>query len=166
MRVPIRKPGKYTHDQPDLHFTEAKFLELKKKLEKLIKVTRPEVATEVRRLAEMGDLSENAGYQIAKGRLRGINEKINELEKLVHHAIIIDPKKNTDIVEVGHVVTIEINGQLKTFTILGSSETNPSQGIISHNSPMGSALIGHRVGEKISFTSGERIIACKIVKIS
>jgi len=166
MRVPIRKPGKYTHDQPDINFTESKFLELKNKLEKLIKVTRPEVATEVRRLAEMGDLSENAGYQIAKGRLRGINEKITELEKLIHHAIIISPKKNAETVEVGHEVTMEINNAQKTFTILGSSETDPSQGIISHNSPMGSALIGHRVGDKISFQSNEKTITCKIIKIS
>lgn len=165
MRVPIRKPGKYTHQKPDPHLTQDKFNEFKNYLEKLKKVVRPEAAQEVRRLAELGDLSENAAYQIAKGRLRGINQKIIDLENHLGGAIIIKTDENVDTVQLGKKVTVEINGDKKTFLILGSEETNPSQGIISHNSPIGSAIIGHQVGDEVEIKQPGRIIKCKIINL-
>src|SRR3989344_2947089 len=98
MRVPIRKPGKYAHLKPDLHVTEAKFRELKDKLERL-KASQPAAAQEVKRLAEMGDFSENAAYQMAKGRLRGINEHILELEDQLSHAELIKSGSDTGTVQ-------------------------------------------------------------------
>ena len=148
MRVPIRKPGKYTHLKPDPHLTEEKFNELKNKLARL-KKSQPVAAAEVARLAEMGDFSENAAYQMAKGHLRGINQRILELEDHLHRALIIKPMKNTQTVQLGHRVTIETAGKQKTYLVLGSSETNPGEGIISRNSPIGSALMGHQVGGKV-----------------
>ncbi|OGY48099.1 MAG: hypothetical protein A3D39_00060 [Candidatus Buchananbacteria bacterium RIFCSPHIGHO2_02_FULL_39_17] len=165
MRVPIRKPGKYTHLKPDLHLTEEKFRELKDKLEKLKKFSRPQAAVEMHRLAEMGDLSENAAYQIAKGHLRGINDKISKLEFILSGAKIIKPNKNAEIIQLGSRVTIEIGDKQKTYLILGSSETNPQKGIISHNSPLGSALMGHKTGDKIKIRSKEKEVECMIIKI-
>ncbi|MEK7557911.1 MAG: GreA/GreB family elongation factor [Patescibacteria group bacterium] len=164
MRVPIRKPGKYTHLKPDPCLTETKFSELKYKLERL-KFNHPRASEEVKRLAEMGDFSENAGYQIAKGRLRGMNQKIIELEDQIKRATIINPTKNTETVQLGHKVTVETNNKQKTFLILGSSETNPSEGIISHNSPIGAALIKRKVGDKIKIQTANKEIEYKIIKI-
>ena len=90
MRVPIRKPGKYTHDQPDLHLTRDKLNELTNELERLRTEIRPRAMKEVSRLAEMGDFSENAAYQIAKGRLRGMNERILDLEAAIGKVILIE----------------------------------------------------------------------------
>jgi len=164
MQVPIRKPGKYTHDKLDPHLTEEKFSELKNKLAGL-KASQPEAAREVKRLSEMGDLSENAAYQMAKGHLRSINQKILELEDYLHHIVIIKPLGNTDTVQLGHRVTIETSGKQRTYLILGSSETDPSQGIISRNSPIGSAILGHKVGDIIRIKTKDTGIECKIIKI-
>jgi len=164
MRVPIRKPGKYTNLKQDPHITREKFDELKAKLERLKKISQPRTIAEVKRLAADGDFSENAAYQIAKGRLRGINQGILETEDMLKRAIIIE-RKNNGTVQLGHIVTVEINGKQKTYQILGSSETDPSQGIISHNSPIGKSLIGRRVGEVVKVQLNNKNAEYKIVKI-
>jgi transcription elongation factor GreA len=165
MRVPIRKPGQYTHSKPDPHLTEEKFRELKNNLERLTKSSRPRAAEEVKRQALDGDFSENHGYQMAKGRLRGINQRILEIEDHLKRAIIIKPQKNIEKVQLGNQVTVKIGGQEKTYLILGSSETNPRAGVISHNSPVGAALLDRRVGDVIKIKLAGQTKEYKIVKI-
>lgn len=164
MQIPYRKPGKYSLVKRDPQITAAKFEELKKKLEKL-KKTRPEAAAEVARLAELGDFSENAEYQLAKGRLRGINYKILELESELNQAEIIEPKKDTEEIQLGHTVTVKSDGKQKTFQILGSQETNPTKGVISHQSPLGAALVGRKVGEKVKVKLTNQEVIYEIIKI-
>lgn len=175
MQLPKRKPGKYTHLKPDQYLTEAKFSELKSKLERL-KFNRPRLAEEVKKYASDGDFSENAAYQIAKGRLRGANQKILELEDQIKRAIIIKPVKNINTVGLGCNVTVATadgkpprqiwrGGKQKTYLILGSAETNPQAGVISHRSPLGSALIGRMVGDKVKIKLADRQVEYKIVKI-
>lgn len=163
MRVPYRKPGKFSQIKPDPLLTEAKFAELKNKLARL-KSVRPQAAAEVARLAEMGDFSENAEYQIAKGHLRGINLGILKLENQLNNAVIITPQKQTDTVQVGHTVTVAVNGKEKTYQILGSSETSPGKGIISHNSPIGAALVGRKVGETVKIRLADKEVEYRIVQ--
>lgn len=165
MQTPTRKPGKYTHLKPDPNLTEAKFSELKDKLERLKRFSRPRAVEEVKRLAEMGDFSDNAAYSMAKGRLRGINQKILELEDHLKRAMIIKPIKNTETVQLGHRLTIETAGGQKIYQILGSSETNPHSGIISNHSPIGSALIGRKVGELVKIKTTNKEVEYKIIKI-
>ena len=100
MQLPIRKPGKYTYLKPDQHLTQAKFNELKNKLERL-KFNRPRLTEEVKKYASDGDFSENAAYQIAKGKLRGLNQKILEIEDHLKRAVIIQPIKNGEAVRLG-----------------------------------------------------------------
>lgn len=164
VRSPIRKSSKFTHAKLDPHLTTVKLGELKVKLQRL-KDAHPHAAEEVKRLAEMGDLSENAAHSIAKGRLRGINQRILELEDQLKHAEVITPAKNAAAVQLGHRVTIEIKGKQISYLILGSSETDPGQGVISHNSPIGSALLGHQVGDSVNFQSASQDIECRIVAI-
>ncbi|MDD4271193.1 MAG: GreA/GreB family elongation factor [Patescibacteria group bacterium] len=164
MQLPIRKPGKYTYLKPDQHLTEAKYNELKNKLNRL-KFNRPRLAEEVKKYASDGDFSENAAYQIAKGKLRGMNQRILEIEDHLKRAVIIKPNKKSGVVQLGSSVTVEANGREKTYLILGSSETNPAKGIISRNSPIGSALIGRRLGDQIKIKLADREIEYKIIKI-
>ena len=166
MRVPIRKSEKYTNLKTDPYITQAKFDELKIKLERLIKVKRPQEAEEVKRLALMGDFSENVGYQIAKGRLRGINQRIIDIENLLKSAEIIYQDKNSQSAQIGNFVTLERAGKEKIYKILGSEETDPSAGVISRNSPLGSALIGKAVGDFIEINLHDKIISYKIIKIT
>lgn len=165
MQVPIRKPGKYTHLKPDPHLTEAKFNEFKAELEKLQKVNRPRAAEEVKRLAEFGDFSDNPAYGMAKGRLRGINQRILDLENQLKNVEIIKPSQNATSVQMGHTITIESEGKQKTYLLLGSSETNPEKGIISHSSPLGTALMGKKVGETVKVTLAKREVEISIVRI-
>lgn len=150
MRLPIRKAGKYTYLQKDPVITREKFEELKNKLDFLVRVKRPQEAEEVKRLAMMGDFSENAGYQLAKGRLRGINQRVLEIEDLLKKAQIISPGNQKEIIEIGHKVKVLINSQdEKIYQILGSEETNPGLGVISYTSPLGAALIGKKKDELV-----------------
>jgi len=164
MQLPWRKPGKYTHLKPDQNLTEAKYNELKNKLASL-KFNRPGLAEEVKKYASDGDFSENAAYQIAKGRLRGMNQKILEIEEHLKRAIIIKPNKNSNIVQLGNSVTIKTDGEEKTYLILGSSETNPQKGIISHNSPIGASLIGKKINDKVKINLADKKVEYKIIKI-
>jgi transcription elongation factor GreA len=165
MQIPIRKPGKYTHLKPDPDLTPEKYAQLKAKLERFL-ASRPKAAAEVKRLAEMGDLSDNAAYSIAKGRLRGLNQRIIELEEHLKRAVIIKPPQNTGTVRLGHRVTIETGGKERAYQILGSSEADPEHGAISQNSPVGQALLGRRVGDivKIRPTPAKEI-SYRIIKI-
>lgn len=144
--------------------TRPKLDELKEKLKKL-KLSHPHAAAEVQRLAKMGDFSENFAYQMAKGRLRSINQRILELEDQIKNAIIIQPNRDAEIVSLGSKVTVETMGRKITFLILGSAETNPAEGIISQNSPVGAALLGRKIGEVIKISLADKEISYKILAI-
>lgn len=165
MQTPKRKQGKYAHLKPDANITSVKYNELKRKLEKM-RIKRPFMAAEVKRLAEMGDFSENAEYQIAKGRLRGLNQRILDTEDHLKRANIIKPPDNTGAVQLGHKVIVEVNEKQKTYLILGSSETNPLKNIISNNSPIGSALMGRKIGDKIKITLKNKEVEYRIIGIN
>ena len=163
MRVPIRKPGKYTHLKPDPNMTQAKVDDLQRQLAKL-KAQHPQAAKEMQRLAELGDFSENAAYQMAKSRLRGINERMRQLDERLKHAVIIAPQ-NDGTIGLGSTVSVELNGVNQTFLILGSSETSPGQGVISHHSPIGTALVGRKSGDELTIKLPDREITCRIIAV-
>ena len=164
MQVPKRKPGKYTNEIPDPHLTEEKFFELKNKLEKL-KKDLPDAIREVRRLAEMGDFSENAAYQMAKGRLRSMNDSIVEITENLKHAVIIKADKTSETLQIGNTITVEVDGKQRVYLMLGSTQADPSKGIISHNSPLGSVLLGHKVGDSVILKRKDKDVVCKIISI-
>ena len=144
--------------------TKGKFDELQKKLGSL-KNSRLAAAAEVSRLAELGDFSENVEYQLAKGRLRGINHSILKIEHQLNQANVIPKPRQNIRVEVGHVVTVIIDNEEKSYQILGSSETDPQKGIISRNSPIGAVLLGHKVGESVNVRLGSKDAQYTIVGI-
>lgn len=163
MQLPYRKPGKYAHTPLDPFVTQAKLDELTHKLERLYS-QRPQLAKEVGRLAELGDFSENVEYQLAKGKLRSVNERILILENQLKHSQVISSNSESTTIELGDTITVESNGSKKTYQILGSSETNPHKGIISHNSPIGEALIGKKVGDTVTVEIGKKKINYIITK--
>lgn len=165
MRTLNRKSEMSSRTVADPMVTGAKFAELQHKLARL-KSVRPEAASEVSRLAQLGDFSENAEYQAAKGRLRGINYGIDILEDQLNHAVIISPTKLTDTIGIGHTVTVANGDKQKTFQILGSAETNPGRGIISHNSPIGAALMGSRVDDEVTVKLANKEVTYRIIGIT
>lgn len=165
MRVPIRKAGKYTFLKSDPYMTQAKLDELKNNLNKLIDEVRPRLAKEVKRLSQFGDFSENTEYQIAKGKLRGINSKILKLEKETSEAKIIETNRKLSQVEIGALVTVEVSGTKKQYRILGSSETDPAAGVISYQSPLGKVLMNKKVGDVAIFEHNNQKTEYRILKI-
>ncbi|MCX6781431.1 MAG: hypothetical protein NT003_04965, partial [Candidatus Magasanikbacteria bacterium] len=122
MQLPKRKPPQFTEVETDPLMTQDKFDALKKNLDSLF-ASRPAVAVEVNRLAQNGDFSENAEYQHAKGKLRGINHAIEKLEYQLSRAVIIRPGA-ADKISIGHSVTVLTPaGAERTYHILGSAET-------------------------------------------
>jgi len=166
MQIPKRRSEQNNQTANDYHITAQKAAEYKQELERLIKLIRPRQSDEVAEHAKLGDFSENAAYQIAKGKLRGTNHRILVLEDILNNAIIIPACKPGSCVQIGSKVTVEINGQPKTFQILGSQETDPGRGIISHLSPIGSALLGRKVNDKVTIDINDRKVIYKIIKIS
>ena len=164
MQIPKRKTEKNVQSTNDPYITAQKADELQKELERLIKFARPRTSDEVAELAKHGDFSENAAYQMAKSKLRGLNNRILILQDKLNNAIIIECAPG-DCVKLGSQVTIETNGQNKIYKILGSQETNPQQGIISHLSPIGTALLGHKLNDEVEIEINGQNLKHKIIKI-
>jgi len=154
MRLPNRKPGKYTFPTFDPQMTQKKYDALRDKLAHIKTVTLPKAIKETSTYRENGDFSENAEYQIAKGRLRGLLRTVDELQHQITHAQIIAPNHKTDTVDIGSTVTILSGNTTQRFQILGSTEANPMAGIISYQSPLGAALMGHHVGDQVIMEVG------------
>ena len=164
MQTPYRKPSEYALIPPDFNITQEKFEELEKELKRLMSSSRPRTIDEMQAAAAHGDFSENHPYQSAKAKLRGINDRITQLEKFIAKAIIITPSKDGKV-HLGSVVTVEVNNKIKEYTILGSQEVNPDKGIISHNSPLGSLLMNHKIGDVVVLDNGDRKVEYKIVEV-
>lgn len=163
MRLTNRKSERTNLIPLDLHITKQKYDALAEQLTKFKKI-RPRLANEVKRLSEMGDFSENAAYQIAKGKLRGLNRRLAETEHILNHAVIIQPSR-TNSIQLGSTVLVDINGRTKQYEILGSSETDPTSGIISHNSPLGQALMGKMPGDVVHVKLNNKTVDCKVIDI-
>jgi transcription elongation factor GreA len=168
MQLPKRKSEqnrKYNQDD-DHYLTPHRIQELKVELEQLEKNIRPKVVEDLTVAREMGDLSENAAYSYAKGRLAGIDRRLFEIKEKLKNAIIIKRGAGEDgSVCVGCVVIVRINNKERAFEITGSQETDPGTGKISHRSPVGAALLGHVAGDKIKIKTGDREIEYEIVKV-
>ncbi len=150
----------------DNHLTPAKIKAMERELEDLIKNQRRPAADEVARTAQMGDLSENAGYQFAKQNLRRINDRITILEERLKTAIPIDQSQSDGKVRIGSKVIVSVKGKQMDFEILGSVESNPFKGKISYSSPLGAALIGHAAGETVSVKTDKQQVDYDIVSVS
>lgn len=165
MRIPKRKPSRYYDVNPDPYLTKETILKLKAELDRMLNKTRPKLIEEMQLAASNGDFSENHAYQMAKGRLRGLNHRILIIEEQLNQAIPIEENKRDGIIRIGSTVTLEINGKQRTYQILGSQETNPTSGKISHISPLGLALLKHTAGEIISVQTEQRAVEYKIIKV-
>jgi transcription elongation factor GreA len=140
---------------------------LKEELEYLTTVARKEIAERLRHAVSQGDLSENADYHKAKEDQAFLEGRIQELEYLLKNATIVAENHGpVEEVQVGVTVTVqEGDYPPDTYTIVGAKEADPRNGKISNESPIGKALIGHKVGEVVSAQTPNGIITLKILKI-
>ncbi len=141
---------------------------LENELHDLKTIRRKEVAEKIKEARGQGDLSENAEYDSAKEEQAEIEARIIVLEKMLRNAeVILEDEISTDVVSAGSKVTIfdyEFNEEV-TYTIVGSAEADPMESKISNESPLGSTLLGHEVGDELTVSSPAGDIKVKIVKI-
>lgn len=121
---------------------------LKAELKELIEVKRPEIAKRIQNARENGDISENAEYDAARQEQSYVEGRIAELEDIVRNAKVSAPKTENSV-DLGCKVTVHIDGTEETFHMVGAPEANPLQKKISHQSPLGVALLGKKVGDKV-----------------
>jgi len=138
---------------------------LKTELAELTGRRREELAQRLRSAIQMGDLSENADYHKAKEDQAFLEGRIQEIEAALRTAVIIE-KKYGDTVTVGSSVTIqEENFPPETYYVVGAKEADPRNGKISNESPIGRALMDHKVGDVVETETPNGKIALKILKI-
>lgn len=140
---------------------------LREELEHLKGPGRTELAKRLRAAIQQGDLSENADYSVAKEDQAFLEGRILELEEILHDAVIIDDLQvNTNTVNVGNHVTIqEDDFEAETYFLVGPKEADPANGRISHESPIGQALLNHKVGDLVNVQTPTGVINLKIIKI-
>lgn len=129
---------------------------------------RQEIAQKIKEAREQGDLSENAEYDAAKDEQRDIEARIEELEKILKNAeVVVEDEVDLDKINIGCIVKIldvEYSEELD-YKIVGSTEANSLKGKISNESPVGKALIGHKVGDTVEVETPAGVFAYKILEI-
>ncbi len=140
---------------------------LKEELENLKGPAREELSHRLRTAIQQGDLSENADYIQAKEEQGFLEGRIIELENILRNAQIIEElQTDKSIVSIGDTVTIqEGTYEPETYFLVGRKEADPSNGRISHESPIGQAILGHRVGDTVTAQVPSGSIYLKILEI-
>ena len=144
--------------------TKKGLAELKREHQGLLTKKRPEVVARLALARGQGDLAENSEYTQARQDLAFIDGRIAELEKVISEARVIISHSKTKV-DVGCKVTLRIGGKKETFTIVGEWEADPAVQKISHSSPLGQALIGKKIGDKVEVEAPVGKISYKILEI-
>ncbi len=153
-----------------IYLTPKGLEDLKKEYDDLLNIKRPEIVTRLSAAREMGDLSENAEYTAAREELAFVDGRIEELEMLVKQAVVIENgaghKGNT--IDLGSEVTVKIANRDANviFTLVGEWEADPAEKKISHESPLGKALLGKTIGDEIEVEAPAGKMIYKIVSIN
>jgi transcription elongation factor GreA len=142
------------------------YQKLEEELQFLTSVRRSEVAKAIHDAKMDGDVMENAGYEEAKRQQAFVEGRIMTLQALLENAVLIRAAGSSDTVTLGSNVTLVESGwEPETYAIVGSAEADPGAGRISNESPLGKALMGHRVGDKVSFNTPNGVTQVEILEI-
>lgn len=138
-------------------------------LEELKSVKRKEIAAQLGEAIAQGDLSENADYDAAKNAQAENEERIYKLENMIKSVHIIeDSDIEEDRVNLGQTVKVQNadTGEESTYRIVGSNESDPLNGLISNESPVGRGLMGARLGAEVDIEIPDNVIHLKVLEIT
>jgi len=152
-------------DKQKEYLSREKHDELKEELDFLTSVKRKEIAESLEAAKALGDLSENAEYHSAREAQAGVEERIAIVEEILKNAVITGGRHKTDFVGIGSIVTVMRGKESKTYTIVGSEESDILQGKISNKSPLGESMMGKRKGEDFKCVSPRGEEHCQILEI-
>lgn len=138
--------------------------ELEAELEQL-KGRRGEIADKIADARDYGDLSENAEYDAAREEQGLLETRIAEIEDVLMNAELITHSK-TDTVGLGSIVTLKTDGKKVEYTLVGPVEANPLEGRVSTESPIGQALMGKKVGDKVKLTTPKATLTYAVTSVA
>jgi len=147
-----------------MYLTKEGLEKLKGELEELTNVKRPAVAKRIKSARDMGDTSENAEYASAREEQAFVEGKIAELQEILKNAVVSVASSNGTIA-VGSKVTVHIDGAEEEFHIVGAPEADPLLKKISNESPIGKALLGRKVGDKVLVEAPVGSLTYTVLKI-
>lgn len=146
--------------------TEEGKAELEQELHYLETEKRAEIGERIRVAREFGDISENSEYDDAKNEQGMMEARIAEITRILGEATVVSAPKRSSKVNIGSKVTVDMGGKERVFSIVGSAESDAAAGKISNESPVGSALLGHKKGETVEAQGPTgRTVTMTIVKI-
>jgi len=147
------------------YFSKEGLEKLKQEVEYRTEVLRKEIAARIKEAKELGDLSESAEYTEAK-EAQSLNEgRIEELKRVLENAVIISEHAGGGKVGVGSQLKLKSKHGVQMFTIVGAAESDPQAGFISNESPLGSAFLGRKKGEKIQVETPRGSVEYEIVEV-
>lgn len=159
------KSGKSPRLVKSVYLTQKGLEEAQVELDFLKNTKRAQIADRIQRAREFGDISENSEYDAALDEQSLVENHIVYLESVLRDAKVISEKTQGDFVLIGSTVTVEMEGEIDEFMIVGKVEANPLKKKISNESPLGSALLGARVGESVEVATPIVRYQCKVLKI-
>jgi len=149
-----------------VQMTPLGYRQLVEELETLEKKQLPEAIERLSKARDFGDLTENAEYHSAKEGLSTMEGRVEELKDILTRVVVVDVQKaGLKMVGLGSVVHIEVNGSKHEFTIVGEWEADPAAKKISHESPLGKALMGKKVGESVEVEAPSGVITYTIKSV-
>lgn len=154
----------YLRKEPKIPFTQDGYNKLVIERNDLLK-KRPEAVDHLRKAREMGDLSENGYYKASRAQLSFIDARLRRANRLIKLATIV-AAANNGIIQIGSTVQIKSGNMESEYTIVGGYESDPSQHTISHQSPLGRALMGKRVGDIVEVHAPKKILVYTITNIT
>ena len=148
-----------------IQITQKGFAKLQNELSELVKTKRPRLVERLENARSQGDLSENSDYQSARDELDFLDGRIDELKAVLENCQIVKGTGNGGQVDIGTKVSLKINGDKITYEIVGEWEAKPIEQKISHASPLGQALVGKKVGDKVEVEAPAGKISYEILAI-
>ncbi len=146
-----------------IRFTREGYEKLKARRDELL-AKREVVLVSLQRAREMGDLSENGAYTSARFELGNVDRELRRIEHNLKYGVVTETK-GVDEVRFGNSVTLELDGKKYVYKLVGTEESDPKNGVLSLESPIGMALIGKKVGDKALVEMPDRRLEYKIIKI-
>ena len=161
--MPIKKKQS---DNKKIFMTKSGYKDLKAEYDDLVNVQRPAIVADISAARELGDLRENGFYTSSREKQSFIEGRICEIESIFKNVEIIDNDKTSGVVSMGSKVKVKVLDNEIVYEIVGSEEVSTEDNRISHESPLGCALLGKKLGEVVEFDAPVGKVVYKIIEIS
>lgn len=149
----------------EILITQEGLEKLQQELQELTTVRRPEIVNRIKIAKELGDLSENAEYTSAKEEQSFVEGRIQEIEQVLKQVKVV-AENHSGTIGIGTTVTFTVDGDKDSFELVGPTESDPEKGKISVDSPVGQALLGHKVKDKVKVETPDGSVTYEIVSVA